>query len=451
MWRSLQLGGGGLPAIDALDRFGRLRTGADDRFDELPVGVFVAAVDQLGHRLPAVGPLVVDAAEIERRERVVGGRTRKMDAKRPVNCSRASRSDGGLEGAELLAGAAAKVAIGRHSTRAPAPASARPRRGSTAPLPRRRPLRSGATGPRDDRSSRCASPRHGPSDENRARCGSVASGTASAPSSASSAWSRATPARSKASIAARAGFGGGTREEASAVRRRRAARTRRRAGRPCRATVTSSSRKPGWPRFSVSSSTYFRASSVRAGARQRRRAANQVPQFGAAARHQPFRRRAARRAAATPGCSASGAAADRARRRHQRAPRRMATAASSANSTSRGTIVGSAAGANSVSTQPVNLVVSVAPAVSRPSSVRSIPTSPTRTAPASSATGSSRIDRGEKHRVAGELQRRAPAIERWRRIGPSRCRPLPRAWRHRRWRQTAPTPRRRRGRRRGRS
>ena len=109
MGGSLQLGRGGLTAIDALDRFGRFRTGAHDRFDELPVGVFVTAVDELGDGLTPVGTLVVDAAEIERRERVVQ-RADQENRREPSGELLEGITQGcGFKRAELFAGAATKV------------------------------------------------------------------------------------------------------------------------------------------------------------------------------------------------------------------------------------------------------------------------------------------------------------------------------------------------------
>ena len=98
-----------MPANDALDRFGRLRTGTDDRFDELPVGIFVAPVHQLGHGLAAIGPLVVDTAEIQRREGVVGWTDEKDRREASSELLESITKGCGLERTKLLAGAAAKV------------------------------------------------------------------------------------------------------------------------------------------------------------------------------------------------------------------------------------------------------------------------------------------------------------------------------------------------------
>ena len=50
---------------------------ADHRLDELVVGIFVAAAHQLGERLPAIGPIVEAAGEVERADRIVRGPNRE--------------------------------------------------------------------------------------------------------------------------------------------------------------------------------------------------------------------------------------------------------------------------------------------------------------------------------------------------------------------------------------
>src|SRR5699024_10754919 len=106
-------------AISGLD-LDPLATGADDRLDELPVGVFVAAIEQLGQGLHAVRSLVADAGEIERAERVV----RRTDDEEPgdpaVEVLERISQHGSLEGAEMFAGTAAQVgAAGAQFVRAP--------------------------------------------------------------------------------------------------------------------------------------------------------------------------------------------------------------------------------------------------------------------------------------------------------------------------------------------
>src|SRR5262245_36652369 len=56
-----------------------LAAGADDRLDELMVGVLVAAIQQFRQRLTAMRSIVVAAAEVERADGVVG-RTNRVDA-----------------------------------------------------------------------------------------------------------------------------------------------------------------------------------------------------------------------------------------------------------------------------------------------------------------------------------------------------------------------------------
>ena len=94
-----------------LDRDDPLAAGGDDRLDELVVGVLVAAIDELAEAVVAIGPLVVDAGEIERRRRGCGpGRITKRPAKRPAARSSASRRSAASNDGELLRGAAAEVA-----------------------------------------------------------------------------------------------------------------------------------------------------------------------------------------------------------------------------------------------------------------------------------------------------------------------------------------------------
>src|SRR3954465_12259956 len=57
-------------AIARLD-FDRLRTGTNHGLDELPIRVLIAAVEELGDRLNAIGTLVVDAGEVQRAQRIV--------------------------------------------------------------------------------------------------------------------------------------------------------------------------------------------------------------------------------------------------------------------------------------------------------------------------------------------------------------------------------------------
>jgi len=59
-------------SICGLD-FDPLSASADDRLDELAVGVLVAAIDELAERLPPIGSFIVNAGKIQRPERIVCG------------------------------------------------------------------------------------------------------------------------------------------------------------------------------------------------------------------------------------------------------------------------------------------------------------------------------------------------------------------------------------------
>ena len=87
----------------------RVAARADDRLDELVVGVLVAAAHQLGERLPAVGSIVEAAGEIERADRVVRGPDRE-DARPRRRSARSDVADGRRLGRlQVLADAAAAV------------------------------------------------------------------------------------------------------------------------------------------------------------------------------------------------------------------------------------------------------------------------------------------------------------------------------------------------------
>ena len=83
----------------AMDRFGLLGAGADDRLDELAVGVLVASVHELAHGLDPVGSLVVDAAEIERGQRMVGRPDQEETGKSLANLLQRVTKRGRLEAA----------------------------------------------------------------------------------------------------------------------------------------------------------------------------------------------------------------------------------------------------------------------------------------------------------------------------------------------------------------
>ena len=106
---SLQPDGGRLTAIGAVDRFGLFGPGPDDRFDEQAVGVLVAAVQKLAHRLEAVGALVVNAGEIQRRQRIVAGTDEEEAGKPAGELIQGITKRGGLECRQLFAGATAHI------------------------------------------------------------------------------------------------------------------------------------------------------------------------------------------------------------------------------------------------------------------------------------------------------------------------------------------------------
>ena len=66
--------------MDCLEEIAARR---DDWLDELPVGVLVAAIDELGEPVDPVGSLVVDALEIERTKWIVR-RPDDEEAKEPT-------------------------------------------------------------------------------------------------------------------------------------------------------------------------------------------------------------------------------------------------------------------------------------------------------------------------------------------------------------------------------
>ena len=82
----------GARANSPLDCFEEIAARRDDRLDELAVGILVAAVDELGERVDAIGAFVVDAVEIERPERIVGGPHDEEPENLPFQCSSASRT-----------------------------------------------------------------------------------------------------------------------------------------------------------------------------------------------------------------------------------------------------------------------------------------------------------------------------------------------------------------------
>ena len=90
--------------IHRLDRFGGLGAGADDGLDELAVGVFIAAVDELGERLRSVGTLVVDPAEVQGGEREMRGTNDERRGEALARLRQCVSQRGGFERGEVLAG-----------------------------------------------------------------------------------------------------------------------------------------------------------------------------------------------------------------------------------------------------------------------------------------------------------------------------------------------------------
>ena len=135
------------------------------RLDELAVRVFVSAIHQLPERVHAVGPLVVDAREIERTERdcATAGST-KSPAKRPVDCSSTSRTSALSNAASCSPARPRRSARPELSSCGPAPVARR--RGSriTCSAPAARDLlEQRATSAPGRSHRRCVSPRQGPS------------------------------------------------------------------------------------------------------------------------------------------------------------------------------------------------------------------------------------------------------------------------------------------------
>src|SRR3954451_10699273 len=95
--RSSNLGGRSAVTNSRLDCFDALAAGRQDRVDELVIGVLVAAIDELGDAVMAVRALVVDAREVERAERIMGG-TDQVQAGRPTRPRQRIMQIGGLEG-----------------------------------------------------------------------------------------------------------------------------------------------------------------------------------------------------------------------------------------------------------------------------------------------------------------------------------------------------------------
>ena len=89
-----------------MDCFDALAAGADHRLDELAVGVAVAAIGELRQRQRAIGSFVVDAAEVERTDRIVPRADDEEPGEAAIELLQYVAKAGSLEAAKLLAGAA---------------------------------------------------------------------------------------------------------------------------------------------------------------------------------------------------------------------------------------------------------------------------------------------------------------------------------------------------------
>ena len=85
-----------------------LAAGADDRLDELAVGILVAAIDELAERLSPVGSFIVHPSEIQRPERIVRGADDEETGEATLELFEHIAQARRLEGRELFAGTAAE-------------------------------------------------------------------------------------------------------------------------------------------------------------------------------------------------------------------------------------------------------------------------------------------------------------------------------------------------------
>src|SRR5215208_5451945 len=105
---SLHLHPSAAAAIGRLD-LDRLRTGTDHRLDELPIRVFIAAVEEFRDRLNAIGTFVVDAGKVQRAKRIVWRTDDEQTGEPAIEAIEHLREIGGLERSQMLAGAATKI------------------------------------------------------------------------------------------------------------------------------------------------------------------------------------------------------------------------------------------------------------------------------------------------------------------------------------------------------
>ena len=86
---------------------------ADDRLDELAVGILVAAVEQLAQRVRAIGPFVVDAGEIERPQRIVRRTNDEQASEAASELFQAVAQRCDFESGQLLARMASEISPAR--------------------------------------------------------------------------------------------------------------------------------------------------------------------------------------------------------------------------------------------------------------------------------------------------------------------------------------------------
>src|SRR5688572_18254269 len=96
-------------SFSALDRFDAIAAGADDRLDELAVGILVAAIDELCDGMNAIRPFVEDAAEVERPQGIVDGTNHVEAGNAPREMLEGVAQTRGLERSELFTGTPLRV------------------------------------------------------------------------------------------------------------------------------------------------------------------------------------------------------------------------------------------------------------------------------------------------------------------------------------------------------
>ena len=96
-----------------MDRRNLLAAGSNDRLDELAIRVLVPSIEELAERVGAIGPLVVDAAEIQRSQRVVRGTDNEQAGEPAGELLERITQGRSLERGQLFAGTASKIAAAR--------------------------------------------------------------------------------------------------------------------------------------------------------------------------------------------------------------------------------------------------------------------------------------------------------------------------------------------------